>query len=99
MQELGARLLFPPAPDYAPFPAGPFRLSMGLRPLALQDWIEPDEHMAGDLAEKARLLRDRHQEVFAVLPEATESAREVLELLAAHLPAGSPRCTGARARS
>jgi dimethylamine monooxygenase subunit A len=90
MQELGARLLFPPAPDYAPFAPGPFRLSMGLRPLDLQDWIEPDEHMAVELAEKARLLRDHHQEVFAVLPEATKSTTEVLELLAAHLPARFP---------
>jgi hypothetical protein len=90
MQELGARLLFPPAPDYAPFAPGPFRLSMGLRPLALQDWIEPDEHMAVELAEKEQLLRDHPQEVFAVLPEATESATEVLELLAAHLPARFP---------
>jgi hypothetical protein len=64
---------------------------MGLRPLELQDWIEPDEHMAVELATKERLLRDRHHEVFAVLPEATESAAEVLALLAAHLPARFPR--------
>jgi hypothetical protein len=63
---------------------------MGLRPLDLQDWIEPDEHMAVELAEKERLLRDHPQEVFAVLPEATEGATEVLELLAAHLPARFP---------
>jgi hypothetical protein len=63
---------------------------MGLRPLALPDWIEPDERIAVELAEKARLLRDHHPEVFAVLPEATESAKEVLEVLAAHLPARFP---------
>jgi hypothetical protein len=45
VQELRSTLLFPPAPDYAPFKAGPFRLSIELRPLELQDWIEPDEHM------------------------------------------------------
>jgi hypothetical protein len=90
VQELRPTPLFPPAPDYAPFSLGPFRLSMGLRPLDLQDWIEPDEHMAVELAEKERLLRDRHPEVFAALQEATESAAEVLELLAAHLPTRFP---------
>jgi hypothetical protein len=64
---------------------------MGLRPLDLQDWIEPDEHLAVELAEKDRLLRDRHQEVFAVLPEAMEGSKEVLGLLATHLPARFPK--------
>ena len=54
-------------PDYAPYQAMPFRLSMGLTPLELHDWIEPDAQMASDLTEKACLLRDRHHEVFAAL--------------------------------
>ena len=81
---------FPPLPDYAPFRAGPFRLSMGLVPLDLRDWIEPDERMAAELDDKERLLRDRHQDVFAVLPEATEGSAEVLDLLGAYLPGRFP---------
>ncbi len=76
----------PLAPDSAPFQGGPFRLSMGLVPLDLRDWIEPDEHMATELHEKERLLRQQHQEVFAALPTAAAGAAETLELLVAHLP-------------
>lgn len=80
----------PPPPDYAPFRAGPFRLSMGLTPLNLRDWIEPDARMATELYEKERLLHERHREVFVTLPEAAEGAAEVLELLSAYLPVRFP---------
>jgi hypothetical protein len=63
---------------------------VGLQPLDLQDWIEPDVHFASELAEKERLLRERHHEVFAVLSEAFAGSMEVLELLAVHLPARFP---------
>jgi hypothetical protein len=78
------------ASEYAPFRAGPFRLSMGLERLDLRDWIEPDEHLAEDLREKERLLAERHHDVFAALPEAAAGSAEVLELLTAHLPARFP---------
>lgn len=81
---------FPSPPDYVSFHAGPFRLTAGLQSLDLQDWIEPDEHFPSELAEKERLLRERHHEVFAVLPEALAGSTEVLELLAAHLSARFP---------
>lgn len=80
----------PPLPDYSPFREGPFKLAMGLQPLDLQDWIEPDVRLADELAEKERLLRERHQEVFAALPEAMAGSVEVLELLAEHLPTRFP---------
>lgn len=76
--------------DDAPFKPGPFRLSMGLAPLDLQHWIEPDEHMAAELQEKDRLLRERHHDVFAAQPEAEAGSAEVLALLAAYLPAQFP---------
>ncbi len=78
--------ILPPTPDYTPFRPDPFRLAMGLVPLDLQDWIEPDDQMATDLAEKERLCRERHHEVFAALPAADTGSTEVLECLAAHLP-------------
>ena len=80
----------PSAPEYAPYKSGRFRLAMGLLPLDLQDWIEPDESMVVELAEKERLLRERHPEVFSVLPEAFDGSAEVFELLVAHLPARFP---------
>ena len=81
---------FPSPPDYAPFKAGPFRLSMGLMPLNLNEWIEPDTHFAEELKEKERLLTERYGEVFAALPEAAASAAEVLALLVGHLPTRFP---------
>lgn len=63
---------------------------MGLQPLDLQDWLEPDERMVVELPEKERLLRERHGEVFAVLPEAYASSAEVLALLLEHLPRRFP---------
>lgn len=78
-------LSLPPAPDYAPFHAGPFQLALGLQPLAERDWIEMDERFAVELAEKARLLHERSDEVFAALPEASAGAAELSELLTAHL--------------
>jgi len=81
----------PRAPEYAPYKTGQFRLAMGLLPLDLRNWIEPDERMASELAEKERLLCERHHDVFAALPEAAEGSAEVLELLAAHLPTRFPQ--------
>lgn len=79
----------PPPPDYSPF-KGPFKLAMGLQLLNVQDWIEPDARLADELAEKGRLLRERHPEVFAALPEARAGSSEVLELLTEHLPKRFP---------
>jgi len=83
-------LSFPSPPDYAPFKAGPFRLSMGLMPLELKDWIEPDAQCAAELKEKERLLTERHVEVFAALPEANPGSAETLALLVEHLPSRFP---------
>ena len=81
---------FPSPPDYTPFKAGPFRLSMGLMPLELKDWIEPDAQCAVELKEKERLLTERHDEVFATLPEASPGAAETLALLVEYLPSRFP---------
>ena len=70
---------------YLPFDGGHFRLSMGLIPLQHREWIEIDNDLASALAAKRALLRTRHDEVFAALPEALVAADELLQMLAAHL--------------
>ena len=80
----------PPSPHYAPFKAGEFRWSMGLEPLDLHDWIQVDEGSPLELAEKERLLSERHGAVFDALPEAQAGSVEVLGLLIEHLPARFP---------
>ena len=42
--------------------------SMHLAVLALHDWIVADERFVNELQEKQRLLHERHQDVFADLP-------------------------------
>ena len=77
--------------DYAPYMTGASgRLAMALAPLDPNDWIEPDDHLAADLAEKERLLAERHPDVCIALPEAAAGAAEVLDMLAAYLPARYP---------
>lgn len=90
METPQAKLIFPPDPDYTPYMAESFRVAMGLFPLDLKDWIEPDSKMAVELAEKERLLRERYAEVFIAYPEAQQGSQEVLELLVEHLPARFP---------
>ena len=63
---------------------------MGLMPLDLKDWIEPDTRCAVELKEKERLLTERHDEVFAALPEAAPGSAETLALLVEHLPIRFP---------
>ena len=81
---------FPPAPAYEPYQPGAYRLALGLTPLDLHDWIEPDARMAIELAEKERLLCERPDDVFIVLPEAANSSAEVLDLLISYLPERFP---------
>ncbi|MFN8052988.1 MAG: DUF3445 domain-containing protein [Acidimicrobiales bacterium] len=71
--------------DYVPFDDRPFRLRMGLRPLDLAQWLEPDEHRDAELELKARLVRERHDDVVSVVdrPEVHAAATELLALLAA----------------
>jgi hypothetical protein len=80
----------PITPRYRPFLDGPWRLAMGLKALDLEDWIEIDERLAGQLEERRRLLSARRDEVFAALPESAAGQQEVLELLLGHLPRRFP---------
>jgi len=79
-----------PKPPYRPFADGPYRLAMGLMPLAESDWLECDGDLVAALAMKRLLLAERHGEVFAVDAEAEAPAAELLALMAAHLPQHHP---------
>ncbi|PWR22415.1 DUF3445 domain-containing protein [Zavarzinia compransoris] len=59
---------------------------MGLAGLDLGDWIQIDGHYAAEMAEKQRLLTDRHEAVFGALPGSEAMGAEVLALLVGHLP-------------
>jgi dimethylamine monooxygenase subunit A len=85
--------MVPPPPEaiYLPFEAGPYRMAMSLVALPVAEWIELDVRYVDEMAERRRLLAEHHDNVFAVLPEAEDASREVLQRLVAHLTAQFPQ--------
>lgn len=75
---------------YLPVKGEPFTVSMGLRTMALDTWIEIDQHYESELSEKRKLLASRHGEVFAALPQGLAGSTEVLEMLLDYLPKHFP---------
>ncbi len=69
---------------------GPPWLHMGLRTIDEAAWLDVDDRRDDELAEKARLLADRHDDVFAALPGTEAAGAETLALvegwLARHRP-------------
>lgn len=70
--------------------AGPPWLAMGTSRVDEASWLLPDDDREGEVAERHRLLRDCHDEVFAALPGTEAAGREALDLVlgweAAHRP-------------
>ncbi len=68
-------------------------LRMGTRRLGSRPWLVVDDRRQQELAEKDRLLAERHHEVFAADPMADDAAAETLALVSAEaddraVPAG-----------
>jgi hypothetical protein len=77
----------PPSPEaiHLPFEPGPYRMAMSLVTVPAAEWFELDERYVDDMAERRRLLAERHEDVFGVLSEAEDASREVLQRLVTHL--------------
>ena len=69
-----------------PKPAPPHH-RMGTHALSLDDWFVLDELRPLELQLRSRLLAERRDDVYAVLPSAAEAASETLELTRAWLDA------------
>jgi dimethylamine monooxygenase subunit A len=83
----------PPLPAetvHIAFEPGPYRMQMGLVAQDPFDLIEIDEHYPAEMAERRRLLAERHHDVFAAEPGSEAACAEVLERLAEVLPARFP---------
>jgi hypothetical protein len=65
-------------------------MSMSLTAVPAAEWIELDERYADEMAERRRLLAERHDDVFGVLPEAEGASSEVLQRLVAYLTTQFP---------
>jgi len=60
---------------------------MGTRSLGSRPWLVVDERRQDELALKARLLAERHEDVFAALPGTEAPSRTVLRVVRAELAA------------
>ena len=82
-----------PLPEEAvhlPFEPGPYRMSMDLVTVAAPDWLELDRHYLPQMAERRRLLTERHDEVFAATPGSEAARAEALEVVAGYLTTHHP---------
>lgn len=79
-----------PAFAHTPYDGSSKPFSIGLAPLDLARWIEPDGRLAAQLAEKDRLFATVPDRVFRAEPGTEAAQQEVLDLLAAHLPERHP---------
>lgn len=80
----------PIRPVHAPYSGDGVPFSIGLKPLNLADWIEPDAALPRYLTEKQRLFEAHPDLVFRQADDTAAAQAEVLALLADHLPARFP---------
>ena len=66
---------------YRPFKYGPYHITMGLRTMQWDDWIELDNHYLKFHADKARRIKERGDKCCRTAPEAMDGAIELLEEL------------------
>ncbi|KAJ5131156.1 uncharacterized protein N7515_007195 [Penicillium bovifimosum] len=76
---------------YRPFRYGPkYFITMGLRSMKWDEWIELDNHYLKYHGDKARRIKERGSKCCRTAPEAMDAAIELLEELCAYLPERYP---------
>ncbi|KAB8250484.1 hypothetical protein F9C07_3642 [Aspergillus flavus] len=76
---------------YRPFRYGPkYFITMGLRSMKWDEWIELDNHYPRYHADKARRIKERGAKCSKTAPEAMDAAMELLEELTTYLPERYP---------
>ncbi|KAI9931946.1 hypothetical protein MW887_009447 [Aspergillus wentii] len=76
---------------YRPFRYGPkYFITMGLRSMNWDEWIELDNHYLRYHADKARRIQERGTKCYGTAPEAMDGAIELLEELCSYLPERYP---------
>jgi hypothetical protein len=73
--------------QHTPWDGSSKPFTIGMRPIALADWIEVDERLAAHLDEKARLEAADLAAVFRAEPGTEAAQRELLDALVGHLAA------------
>jgi len=77
-------------PIYTPYDGSARPFTIGLMPLDLARWIEPDDDWGRYVGEKRRLLDAHRDEVFVAEDGTEEAQQEAYDLLQAHLAARHP---------
>ncbi|KAL8734296.1 MAG: hypothetical protein Q9166_001494 [cf. Caloplaca sp. 2 TL-2023] len=75
---------------YRPFKHGPYHITMGLRAMQWDEWIELDNHYLRFHEDKKRRLEERGEKCCKTAPEAYDGAIELLEELCSYLPQRYP---------
>ncbi|KAL4970582.1 Alg9-like mannosyltransferase family-domain-containing protein [Aspergillus stella-maris] len=76
---------------YRPFRYGPkYFITMGLRSMKWDEWIELDNHFPRYHADKTRRLKERGEKCYHTHPDAYPAALELLDELAEYLPQRYP---------
>ncbi|KAL9129329.1 MAG: hypothetical protein Q9217_002200 [Psora testacea] len=75
---------------YRPFKHGPYHITMGLRTMQWDEWIELDNNYLKYHADKARRIPERGEKSCRTAPEAMDGAIELLEELCDYLPQRYP---------
>jgi dimethylamine monooxygenase subunit A len=75
---------------YIPLETKGWKMAMGLRPLALDHWLEVDERRDDELEQKRRLLDTSFDVVVATNPEGDAGSRELLEEVTSFLEVHHP---------
>jgi len=75
---------------YRPFRHGPYHITMGLRNMNWDEWIELDNHYLKFHADKAHRIKDRGAKCCYTDPTAFDGAVELLEELCGYLPERYP---------
>ncbi|KAL8709410.1 MAG: hypothetical protein Q9220_005793 [cf. Caloplaca sp. 1 TL-2023] len=75
---------------YRPFRHGPYHITMGLRTMQWDEWIELDNHYLRFHGDKKRRIEERGEKCCKTAPEAYDGAVELLEELCDYLPQRYP---------
>ena len=76
---------------YFPVDADDFKLTMGLKPLRGENWIEVDCHYEAEINIKRQLIANQRDAVFATTPGAKFAEADVIKRIQANLSANHPQ--------
>jgi hypothetical protein len=76
---------------YLPFESGSYRMAMALTTVPEAEWFELDERYCEEMAERRRLLQNRHRDVFGALPASDTARDETLHEVTSNLTAYAPQ--------